>query len=180
MNVLREKWLSLNFQEILNSGKDRKNKNKSLDSAFCLSSIDFFTQISEYQIWHANTYSILTIDIIGLGPPVPEHSTRISKFYDDTDSEHKFLKISNWDSPVWEPADVSATPCSTYSFIDSVKFYRPTFKDLQQPWRLKLYMWSQNPHPVSRIVLSSKPNRHLLNHLQTHKHTHTHTHTHTH
>ena len=40
--------------------------------------------------------SLLTV--IELGPPVLESSTRISKFYDPTDSEHKFHKtrIENW------------------------------------------------------------------------------------
>ena len=41
-------------------------------------------------------YSILTV--IELGPPVSESSTRISKFYNPTDSEHKLHKtrIENW------------------------------------------------------------------------------------
>ena len=52
----------------------------------------FSTQKWQYQNWKANEYSVLTV--IELGPPVPESSTRISKFYAPTDSEfeHKFYK----------------------------------------------------------------------------------------
>ena len=38
------------------------------------------------------------LTVMGFEPPVPESSTRISKFYDPTDSEHKFHKtrVENW------------------------------------------------------------------------------------
>ena len=56
----------------------------------------FSTQSSQYQNSKANKYSILTVNELGL--PVLESSTRISKFYAPTDSEHKFNKteIENW------------------------------------------------------------------------------------
>ena len=56
----------------------------------------FSTQSSQYQNWKANEYSILTVNELGL--PVLESSTRTSKFYAPTDSEHKFNKIEmeNW------------------------------------------------------------------------------------
>ena len=46
-----------------------------------------------------DTYSILTtVTVIELGSPVSESSNWISKFYDPTDSEHKFYKtrMENW------------------------------------------------------------------------------------
>ena len=66
-------------------------------NAFYLPFIGFFTQSSKYQTWKANTYFILTNGVIELGPPVSKSSTRISKFYDRTDYEHKFYetKIEN-------------------------------------------------------------------------------------
>ena len=56
----------------------------------------FSTHTSQYQNWKANKYSILTV--IELGLQVLNSSTRISKFYAPTDSEHKFDKteIENW------------------------------------------------------------------------------------
>ena len=38
------------------------------------------------------------LTVTELGPPVSESSTRISKFHDPTDSEHKFYKTKteNW------------------------------------------------------------------------------------
>ena len=84
-----------NFQERFNWEKARKNKNES--NVFCLPFINFFIQSWQYQIWKANTYSI-QLTVIELGPPVSESSTRFSKFYDTTDSEHKSHKtrIENW------------------------------------------------------------------------------------
>ena len=54
--VRREKWL--NFRESFNWEKAWKIKNEN--SAFFLPFIDFFTQSAQYQIWKANTHSILT------------------------------------------------------------------------------------------------------------------------
>ena len=56
--VRREKWLAQIFREDLTQRKLKKNKNQS--NVLCLRFIDFFTKSSLYQIWKANTYSILT------------------------------------------------------------------------------------------------------------------------
>ena len=51
-----------------------------------------------------------------------ESSTRISRFNNPTDSEHKLHKTRienslfiglNWNSPDWEPTVITTTPCST-------------------------------------------------------------------
>ena len=49
--------------------------------------------------------------VIRLGPPVLESLTRISKFYDRSDSEHKFHKrmIENWLSIDFELGSPSLT-----------------------------------------------------------------------
>ena len=52
--------VSPSFRKKLNWDKARKNKNKIQNDAFCLLLISFFTQSSQYQIWKANTYCILT------------------------------------------------------------------------------------------------------------------------
>ena len=81
----REKWLAEIFREDVTEKKLEKTRIKIMLSSF-LSSV--FTH--KYQIWKANTYSILTV--IELGLPVLESSTRISKFYNPTNSEPKFRK----------------------------------------------------------------------------------------
>ena len=75
----RKQMVSSNFQEIYNWDKARKNKNKNQDNAFCFPLIGFFTQS---RTWTASSWT----------------ATWISKFYDPTDSEHKFhnIKIENW------------------------------------------------------------------------------------
>ena len=58
-----------------------------------------FSQSLQYQIFKANTCSILILlTAIKLRLPVSESSTRFSKFYDPTDFEHKFYKtkIKKW------------------------------------------------------------------------------------
>ena len=57
-----------------------------------------------------------------------ESSTRISKFYNPTDSEHKLHKtrIENWLSIGFElefpePIVITTTPCSTYNMMGSLK-----------------------------------------------------------
>ena len=55
-----EKWLAQVFGKKINWDKAKKNKNKIQNDAFCLLLISFFTQSPQYQIWKANTYSILT------------------------------------------------------------------------------------------------------------------------
>ena len=56
----KEKVVSSNFQEKFNWEKAIKNKNKNQTNALSLLFIGFFTQSSQYQIWKANTSSILT------------------------------------------------------------------------------------------------------------------------
>ena len=77
--------VSSNFKEIYNWDKARKNKNKNQNNAFCLPLIGFFTQS---RTWAASSWT----------------ATWISKFYDPTDSEHKFhkIKIENWLSTGFE------------------------------------------------------------------------------
>ena len=94
----KSKVVSSNFQEIFNWEKARKNKSKNQNEAFCLPFIGFFTRSSQYQIWKANTYSILMV--IKLGSPLLESLTRISKFYDPCDSEDNFIK---WESKIGYP-----------------------------------------------------------------------------
>ena len=88
--------VSSNFQERFNSEKARKNTNEN--SAFCVSFTDFFTQSSQYQILKASTYSILTNGNPTWTASVSEFSTRISKFYEPSNSERKLYKtrIENW------------------------------------------------------------------------------------
>ena len=64
------------------STKDNQStaKEQKLIKCFLPSSHRFFAQSSQYQYRKANKYSILTIT--GLGLPVPESSTKVSKFYD--------------------------------------------------------------------------------------------------
>ena len=83
------KVVSSNFQEIFNWKKARKNKNKNQNNAFCFPFIGFFAQSSEYQIWNANMYSVLTNGNQTCAASVGV-LTRISKFYDRSDPEHKF------------------------------------------------------------------------------------------
>ena len=79
------KMVTSNFQEKINRDKARKNKNKNQNNAFCLPLIGFFTQS---RTWAASSWT----------------ATWISKFYDPTDSEHKFhkIKIENWLSTGFE------------------------------------------------------------------------------
>ena len=86
------KVVSSSFQEIFNWEKAWQSKNNDQNNAFCLPFIGFFTKRSQYQIWKANTYSILT-NRNQTWTARLECLTRISKFYDPTDSEHKFHKM---------------------------------------------------------------------------------------
>ena len=95
--VRREKWLVQIFRENLTERTLERTKSKNQNNAFCLPFIVFFTQSLQYQIWEANTYSILTNNN-RTWPPVLDSSTKISKFCDPTNSEYKFHKtrIENW------------------------------------------------------------------------------------
>ena len=68
--------------------------------------------------------------VIELVLPVSESLTKISKFYDPTDSKYKFHKtrIENLltigfelGSPGWELTVITATPCSTYTMMGTLK-----------------------------------------------------------
>ena len=108
-------------------------------------------------------------------------STRISKFYELIDSEHKFLKtrIENWLSIGFEVGFfwLRIYCHNHYTMLNIwhevwwrvLNFYIPIFKVLWQPWRLLGQSWrpftflklckrSQNPHPASRVA-SIKPQR---------------------
>ena len=164
------KVVSLNFQEIFNWVKGEKNKNKNQNNAFCLPFIGSFTQISQYQIWKANTYSILMV--IQLGPSVLESSTRISKFHEPTDSEHKCHKtrIENWlfigfqlGPPDCEPTFITTTPCSTYSMMGSIKLLYIHFQSLGTILEtfhfLKKCKCSKHPHSASTVESISNKNQ---------------------
>ena len=89
--------VSSSFQEIFNWEKAWQSKNNNQNNAFCLPFFGFFTKSSQYQIWKANPYSILTNGNQAWTARL-ESLTRISKFYDPSDSEHKFhkMRIENW------------------------------------------------------------------------------------
>ena len=114
--------------ERFNWDKAWKKENMNQNNAFCPPLIGFSTQSSQYQIWKANMYSILTV--IELGPPVSKSSTWISKFYDPTDSEHEFYerKIKNWLSIGFELESTwlvtyrhNHYTCSTHGIIEILK-----------------------------------------------------------
>ena len=84
-----------------------------------------------YNIRYEKEIRILSyLTLIELEPPVSESSTRISNFYDPTDSKYKFHKtrIENWltigfelGSPGWELTVITTTPCSTCTMMKSLK-----------------------------------------------------------
>ena len=84
-------WQPLTYRQLKHYQRTKINKPMFLPPPH-----RFSKQISQYQDWRANKYSILTV--IELGLPVSESSTRISKFDVATDSEYKFnkTKIENW------------------------------------------------------------------------------------
>ena len=107
------KVISSNFQERYNWEKARKNMNEN--NAFYLPFIVCFIPSSQYQILKANTYSILTNgNQRKLGLPVLEPSTKILKFYEPSDSEHKHhkMRIKNWLSIAFELGSPWMRTCS--------------------------------------------------------------------
>ena len=90
--VRREKWLAQIFKKDITERNLEQTRMKIMPSS---SPSSVFSH-KVYNIRYANTYSILTV--IELGPLVSESSTKTSKFYDPTDSEHKLDKtrIENW------------------------------------------------------------------------------------
>ena len=123
--------------------------------------------------------------IIELGPPVSKSSTRISKFYNSTDSEHKLHKtrIENWHSIGFElefpwmetySQVITTAPCSTNSMMGSLKVLAVLYTHFQSLATiletfisLKLYKCSQNLHPASYYQIPIKTNHSLFNRLQT-------------
>ena len=120
--------------------------------------------------------------VIELGPPVSESSTRISKLYDPTDSEHKchktkiqyFLSIDfELDPPDWEPTVITTTPCSAYSIMGRLKVLYthlqilgtilPVDTSLLLNCASALKIYTQCPE---KHQMPTKTNHHLLNHLQ--------------
>ena len=104
--------VSSNFQEIFNWEKAIKNKNKNQTNAFCLPFIGFFTQSSQYQIWKANTYSILTNGTnrtwtASVNPQLGSQSFMIPLIRDTNfikrESKIGYPKVSNWNPPDWKP-----------------------------------------------------------------------------
>ena len=107
----------------------------------------------------------------------------ISKFYDATDSEHKFHKnknpqVLNWNPPDWEPTVITITPGSTYSMMESLKnFIYPSTRFWNNPGDSSLPLNCANALKIhskrpEQHQTPTKTKLHLLNHLQT-LHTHT-------
>ena len=149
------KWgkKSSNFQKRLNRENFRQSKNEN--NIFCLL---FFSL--QYQIWKANTYSILTND----------NQIWTTSVGDLTDSEHKFhiTRIEIWASISFELGfawqrtyyhnNYTCSTCS--SMMGSLKLL---YTHLQSPVTMRpftsvrLCKCSQNPHPASRVA--SNPNK---------------------
>ena len=72
-----------------NNSKNGLKLSKQRREKWLAQRLGFSTQSSQYQIWKANTYSVITHGT---------NRTWTTKFYDPTDSEHKFHKtrIENW------------------------------------------------------------------------------------
>ena len=95
--VRRKKSLAQIFWKDLIERKLEKARMKIMLSA---SPSLFFSQ-KVHNIKFEKQIRILSqLTVTELGPPVSESSTRISKFHDPTDSEHKFYKTKteNWQS----------------------------------------------------------------------------------
>ena len=89
------KVVSSNFQEKLNWEKARKTMMKVMLSA----SPSLFFSRKVHNIRFEKQIRVLSqLTVIELGRPVSVSSTKILKFHDPTDSEHKFYKkrIENW------------------------------------------------------------------------------------
>ena len=98
------KMVTSNFQEKINRDKARKNKNKNQNNAFCLPLIGFFIQSSQYQIWKADTYSILTNGNRTCTGSMAVIHLNLKVLWPHGDSEHKFRKkkFENWLSTGFE------------------------------------------------------------------------------
>ena len=122
--------VSSSFQEIFNWEKAWQSKNNNQNNAFCLPFFGFFTKSSQYQIWKANPYSILTNGNQAWTARL-ESLTRISNFMTPVILNTNFIKweskigypwISNWHLSDCKPtAVITTTPCLTYSMMGSLK-----------------------------------------------------------
>ena len=90
-----EKSFAQIFKKDLTKRKLERTIIKIMLSA---SLIGFFTQSSQYQIWKANTYFILTV--IELWRSVSESSIRTTKFFDPLILNTNFIK---WESKIDYP-----------------------------------------------------------------------------
>ena len=158
------KVIRLNSQEVFNWENARKSKNEN--NAFCLPYIRFFffAQSSQYQIWKANAYSILTNGnrtCTQLGSQSFMVQLILNINFIKRKSKIGYPWVSNWDSPNWKLTVITTTPWSTYSMMGSLKLLYTFLQVLEQSWRpfisLKLCKCSQNPNPASRVA--SKPNK---------------------
>ena len=141
---MKEKVVSSNFLERFNWEKARKSKNEIILSA----SPSLFLSHKAHKIKYEKQIRILSqLTVTELGPPVSESSTRISKFHDPTDSEHKFYKTKtkNWQSisfklgtPDWESTVITTKLWSTYSLLGSQTFIYPSSKSRNFPGDLSL------------------------------------------
>ena len=77
--VRRKNWLAQIFRKDLTERKLERTRIRNNV---------FSHKVYVIGLEKASTYSVLAV--IELGSPVSESSPRISKFYDHTDSEHKF------------------------------------------------------------------------------------------
>ena len=135
-----------------------------------------------FQNWNANDHSIRTG--VELRPPMSESSTKISKFYAHSDSEHKFHKAR---IEIWLPIGFKLrypwlVTCSYNHRLGicwvGVPRREPAVQLLMEGslikhfTSLKLWKRSQIPQPSPRVTLTlnksrTKTNHHWLNHLQT-------------
>ena len=133
--------------------KWKKARNKK-QNVFCLPSSVFHKKFLISIL-----ISILTA-VIELGPPVSESSTRISKFYDPTDTGNRKLAIHR----VWtgvpmngEPKVITTTSSSTYN-KDSLKLLythpqglRITLKTFHFPETMQVL---SNPTPITQSSIN--------------------------
>ena len=128
--VRGEKWSAQFFRkDLIERERERereleKTRMKRMKITLSASpSLIFFTQSLQYQIWKSNKYSILAKGNRTWTANV-EYSTRISKFYDPTDSEYKFHKtrIKNWLSIGFEVGNWLRIYCCNQHIMFNIQF----------------------------------------------------------
>ena len=99
--VIREKWLAQTFRKDLTERKLEKTQMKIMLSAS--PSLVFLHKVHNIR-FQKQICTLSKLMVIKLGPSVSESSTRILKFYEPSDSEHKLHKtrIQNWLSTGFE------------------------------------------------------------------------------